>query len=614
MTAARTGPAIDGTSAASSPRGASPAWPTPSCSAASPATATRRRSRRWSSGTGRWSWATCRAVLRDAHDAEDAFQATFLVLARRAGTLRVGGESLGGWPAPGRPPDRRPVERPTPAAAGRSSGGRPLEAAAASSRIDRADELRAAVHREVGRLPDRLRLPVVLCHLEGKTHAQAAAELRWGEGTVRRRLADARELLRSRLVRAGIAPAVGVAGPAPARSGRPRPRPPGRAGRSPGRAATGRGGRRPRGGCRAARRLAASGRWRPAAMAAVGPSAPSASCPAGRPRGSRAGDRPDRRIPSGRRRGPPGRPGPPAGRRAARRSRSPAGSSGRRVAGGGGGALRLRARPTNRWGRPPSPRSRPRPAPRAASRSRPRARSRSATFPATRPATVVATLDGYGPAVAEPPANDGSLTLRLAPDDVPIVGRIVDRDGRPVAGATVRSGRSVAPRGRPRPLARGDPARGAAFPDTYRRLSSGGLAARSSRSSGRRRPGPTAGSASTGSAASGSPGSGSRGRRSRRPFPTPGPGPAKRSASASSPGSGTDDRLAPSTARRSTRSSGRGGPSSAPSATPTPGRRSPGRSSRARSPRQPGHHVATTTDAEGRYRLTGLPTDRKYPA
>ena len=55
------------------------------------------------------------------------------------------------------------------------------------------------------RLPERFRLPVVLCYLEGKTHAQAAFELRWGEATLRRRLADARDLLRSRLTRRGVA-------------------------------------------------------------------------------------------------------------------------------------------------------------------------------------------------------------------------------------------------------------------------------------------------------------------------------------------------------------------------------------------------------------------------
>ncbi len=72
------------------------------------------------------------------------------------------------------------------------------------------EDWRAPLHEEVGRLPDRFRLPIVLCYLEGKTHAQAARELHWGEATVRRRLADARDLLRSRLTRRGVAMSSGA--------------------------------------------------------------------------------------------------------------------------------------------------------------------------------------------------------------------------------------------------------------------------------------------------------------------------------------------------------------------------------------------------------------------
>ena len=68
----------------------------------------------------------------------------------------------------------------------------------ASGSGDLRDDDRAAVHEEVARLPDRQRLPVVLCYLGGRTHAEAAAELRCGEATVRRRLANARERLRAR--------------------------------------------------------------------------------------------------------------------------------------------------------------------------------------------------------------------------------------------------------------------------------------------------------------------------------------------------------------------------------------------------------------------------------
>ncbi len=72
------------------------------------------------------------------------------------------------------------------------------------------EELRALLHAEIGRLPDRFRLPVVLCDLEGLTRDQAAERLRWTEGTVRGRLARARALLRERLTRRGVVVPAGV--------------------------------------------------------------------------------------------------------------------------------------------------------------------------------------------------------------------------------------------------------------------------------------------------------------------------------------------------------------------------------------------------------------------
>ena len=153
----------------------------------------------------------CRSLVRDPADAEDAFQATFLVLARRAGGFRLRRDSIGGWLH--RVAYRIAVRTAAEASRRRSIERQAAEAAAQrAAESGRAEALREAVHREVGRLPERYRVPVVLCHLEGRTHAQAAAELHWGEKTVRRRLADARDLLRSRLAREGIVPGVGLLG------------------------------------------------------------------------------------------------------------------------------------------------------------------------------------------------------------------------------------------------------------------------------------------------------------------------------------------------------------------------------------------------------------------
>jgi RNA polymerase sigma factor (sigma-70 family) len=144
----------------------------------------------------------CRAVLRDAHDADDAFQATFLILVRRARSLWVR-DSLGPW--------LHEVAYRT-ASCARSAAVRrsqhELRAAVMTARPpenrDR-DDVGWIIQEEMNRLPRRYREAVVLCLLEGLTPEQAARHLGCPVGTVHSRLARGREQLRGRLIRRGLA-------------------------------------------------------------------------------------------------------------------------------------------------------------------------------------------------------------------------------------------------------------------------------------------------------------------------------------------------------------------------------------------------------------------------
>jgi RNA polymerase sigma factor (sigma-70 family) len=152
----------------------------------------------------------CRSVLHDEHDAEDAFQATFLVLSRRYGSLRVS-ESIGPWLYG----VARRVASAARLAADRRRRHERRAAELAPSLVVSLEgdiELERSLHDEIDRLPERYRVPVVLCLLEGLTHEQAARQLGWPVGTVKSRLAHARETLRSRLVRLGLAPAAVLSG------------------------------------------------------------------------------------------------------------------------------------------------------------------------------------------------------------------------------------------------------------------------------------------------------------------------------------------------------------------------------------------------------------------
>jgi RNA polymerase sigma factor (sigma-70 family) len=152
--------------------------------------------------------AVCRQLLADGHDAEDAFQATFLVLVRRAGSLRQPGLLASFLHAVA----YRIALRARRYAARRHARERQgVEMAAAKPRDDDLGrELRPLLHEELGRLPEKYRAPVVLCYLQGKTNEEAARQLAWPVGTVKGRLTRARELLRARLTRRGLTLSAGA--------------------------------------------------------------------------------------------------------------------------------------------------------------------------------------------------------------------------------------------------------------------------------------------------------------------------------------------------------------------------------------------------------------------
>ena len=147
-------------------------------------------------------WGVCRRLLHEHHDAEDAFQATFLVFVRKAATLQRP-EQLANWlygvahqtavraravAAKRGARERQVAEMPEPAAV----------------EPDVWADLQPVLDQELSRLPDRYRLVIVLCDLEGKTRKEVAAQLGCPEGTVAGQLARARAMLARRLTRHGL--------------------------------------------------------------------------------------------------------------------------------------------------------------------------------------------------------------------------------------------------------------------------------------------------------------------------------------------------------------------------------------------------------------------------
>jgi RNA polymerase sigma factor (sigma-70 family) len=167
---------------------------------------------------------TCRRVLRNEHDVEEVFQATFLLLARKASAV-AWRESVGSWlcavahrlalsaRADLSRHRRREAPFATLTAAGHAGSLPETYHPLADPQFDVDDrELRQVLDDELLQLPEKYRAPVVLCDLEGRTHQEAAAQLGWPSGSISRRLVHARSLLRRRLVRRGVTLAIGLAG------------------------------------------------------------------------------------------------------------------------------------------------------------------------------------------------------------------------------------------------------------------------------------------------------------------------------------------------------------------------------------------------------------------
>jgi RNA polymerase sigma factor (sigma-70 family) len=154
----------------------------------------------------------CRRVLADEHAVEDAFQATFLVLVRKARSVRKG-QAIGSWLYG---VAYRTATRARAEAARWSTRNRQVPLAAAADPVQQAvqRDLRAVLDEELNRLPAKYREPLVLCYLEGNTNEEAARILGCPCGTVYTRLARARDRLRGRLTRRGVvlsAPALATA-------------------------------------------------------------------------------------------------------------------------------------------------------------------------------------------------------------------------------------------------------------------------------------------------------------------------------------------------------------------------------------------------------------------
>jgi RNA polymerase sigma factor (sigma-70 family) len=167
-------------------------------------------------------WGACRRVLGDSPEAEDAFQATFLVLAQKAACIGRG-EALAAWlyRVAWRTAQNAAKARRRRAAHEHALANHlpPQQSLDPGEQVTR-DELSDVLDQELLRLPEKYRLPLILCHLEAQSHETAAAALGCPLGTLNSRLARGRRLLKQRLLRRGVSlSALAAVSLAPSRAG-----------------------------------------------------------------------------------------------------------------------------------------------------------------------------------------------------------------------------------------------------------------------------------------------------------------------------------------------------------------------------------------------------------